>query len=89
MISKLEPFPLTYRRGNRHVLVSHKIQGAIPSTSTKKLEKGKENIIDEEEEDKHETEQEFQLIHLDNDDENEARITRMLLKRKYAQIKYL
>ena len=61
----------------------------MPSTSTKQLDKGKEKVIDEEEEDKHETEQEFQLIHLDSDDENEERITRMLIKRKDAQIRYL
>ena len=60
----------------------------MPSTSTKKLDKGKEKVIDEEE-DQHETKQEFELIHVDSDDENEARISSMLLKSKDAQIKDL
>ena len=51
----------------------------MPSTSTKQLDKGKEKVIDEEEKDQHETEQEFQLIQLDSDDENEERITNMFL----------
>ena len=33
------------------------------------------------------SEQEFKLIHLDSDDENEQRINSMLLKRKYAHIR--
>ena len=61
----------------------------MPSTSTKQLDKGKEKVMDEEEEDEHETEQEFELIHVDRNDENEARISSMLLKGKYAQIKDL
>lgn len=68
---------------------SLKRQGAVPSTSTKQLDKGKEKVIDEGEEDKHETEQELKLIHVEIDNENEARISTMLLKRKDAQIKDL
>ena len=59
------------------------------STSAKKIEKGKEKVIKEEEEDQHETEWEFEIIHVDSDDENKARISRMLLKSKDDQIKYL
>ena len=59
------------------------VEGALPSTSTKQLDKGKERVIVEEE-DTHETEQEFQLIDLDDD--NEERITNMLLKSKDARI---
>ena len=69
-----------------HLFSSLKRKGAMPSTSTKKLDKGIEKVI-EEEEDKHETEHKFQLIHVDSDDKNEKRITSMLLKSKDAQIK--
>ena len=64
----------------------------MPSTSTKQLDKGKEKVEEQviiEKEDDHETEQEFQLIYIENDDENEVRISSMLIKNKYAQIKYL
>ena len=60
------------------------MEGTLPSTSTKRLEKGKEKVIVEEEEDKHETEQEFQIIHLDGENEDEEGITSMLLKSKDA-----
>ena len=70
-----------------HVFAALKRQGAMPSTSTKQLDKGKEKVMDEEEEEQHKTEQEFQLIHVDSDDENEQRIISMLLKNKDAQIK--
>ena len=40
-----------------------KRQGAMPSTSTKKIDKGKEKVVDEEE-DKHETEKKFNLFML-------------------------
>ena len=86
-MSNIEPFPLTYQRGNMHVIAALKRQGAMPSTSTKQLEKGKGKIIVEEEKYKHETKKEFQLIHLDSDDENEERITSILLKIKDAQIR--
>ena len=66
-----------------------KRQGAMPSTSTKQLDKGKEKVMEEEEEYQHETEKEFELIHVDSDDENEARVSRMLLKGKDARIKDL
>lgn len=57
---KIEPFPLIYQKGNRHVFVALKWQGEMPYTSTKHLEKGtekvEEQVIIEKEED-HETEQ--------------------------------
>ena len=65
------------------------VEGALPSTSKNQLDKCKEKFIVEEKEKKHETEQEFLLIHLDSDDENEERITNMLLKSKDAQIRDL
>ena len=70
-------------------VVALKRQGAMPSTSTKDLDKGKEKFMDEEEEDKHDTEQEFQLIHVDSDDENEARISNMFLQSKDSKIRDL
>ena len=42
-----------------------KRQGAMPSTSTKQLDKGKEKVEEQvivEKEDEHETQQEFQII---------------------------
>ena len=84
----IEPFPLTYQRGYRHVFATLKRQGAMPSTSAKQLDKGKEKVIVEEE-DTHETEQEFQLIDLEDEDEDEERITNMLLKTKDAKISEL
>ena len=88
-MSNIEPFYLTYKRGNRHVFDILERQGAMPFPSTKQLDKVKKKVIDEEEEDKHETEQKFKLIHLDSDDENEQRINKMLLKNKDYQNRYL
>ena len=59
----------------------------MPSTSAKKLKKGKQKI--KEEEDQHEVEKEFELIHIDSDEENESRISSLLLQNKNAQIKDL
>lgn len=34
-IIDIEPFPLTYQRGYRHVFASHVVKGAMPSSSSK------------------------------------------------------
>ena len=47
------------------------VKGAMPSSSAKQVDKGKEKVTEHiiiEEEEKHETEQEFQLIDLDDED---------------------
>ena len=69
---------------------SLEVKGAMPSSSTKQVDKGKENVTKHvivEEEDKHETNQEFQLIELD--DEDEVRITNALIRGKDAKISEL
>ena len=66
------------------------LEGALPSSLAKQLDKGKGKVIEHitvEEEDKHETEQEFQLIDLQ--DEDAERITNTLIKIKDAKISEL
>ena len=66
------------------MFASHGVKGAMPSSSAKQVDKGKEKAIEPiivEQEDKHETEQEFQLIDLD--DEDEVRIKNALIRGKY------
>ena len=63
------------------------VKGAMPYSPTKHFDKGKEKVTEHitvEEEDKHEIEQQFQLIHLD--DEDEERITSALIRCKDAKI---
>ena len=50
-------------------------------------DKGKQQL--KKEEDNHEEEREFELIHIDNDEENETRIMNSLLQDQNAQIKDL
>ena len=83
-MSRVEPFPLVYQRGERHVFSASKRQGAMPSTSTKKLEKGKEKVIVGDKKGKHQTKQECQLIDLDSENEYEERVTSILLQSKDA-----
>ena len=85
-MKNIGPFPLTYQRENRHVFSASKGQGTMPSTSAKKLDKGKQKIKEEEEKDQHEVEKESKLIHIDSYEENEARISSLLLQNKNAQI---
>ena len=66
------------------------VKGDMPSSSTQRVDKGKEkekepNIDDEE--GKHETEHEFQLIDLGEDDED--KITKVAMKGKEANISEL
>ena len=59
-MSDTEPFPLTYQRGYRHVFSALEVQGAMPSSPTQHIDKGKGKVtepITVEEENKHETEQ--------------------------------
>ena len=89
-MSDIEPFSLTYRRGYSNVFATLEMQGAMPSSSTKQLGKGKGKVtkpITVEEENKHETKKEFQLIDLD--DEDEERITNALIRGKDAKISEL
>ena len=89
-MNDIDPFPLTYGRGHRHVFASLELKGVLPYSSTKQVDKGKEKVTEHiivEEEDKHETEQEFQLIDLD--DEDEERITSVVIRCKEANISEL
>ena len=69
------------------MFAASKGQGAMPLSSTQKIEKGKQKVKEEEED--HEEEREFELIHIDSDEENETRISNSLLQGKNAQIKDL
>ena len=60
--SDMELFPLTYWRGYRHVFAVLEVKGDMLSSPAKQFDKGKEKVADHvmvEEEDKHETDQEF------------------------------
>ena len=70
-------------------LLPLKTQGAMPSTSKKKLEKGKEKVIVGDKKGKHQTKQEHQLIDLDSENEDEERATSILLQSNDAEIIYL
>ena len=88
-MSRVEPLPLTYQRGERHVFAASKRQGAMPSTSKNKLEKGKEKVTVGDKKGKHQTKQECQFIDLDSENEDEERITSILLQSKDAAIRDL
>ena len=68
--------------------------GSLPSSLAKKVQKGKQKItkivvheeIRSEDEDLHETEQDFDLVNLDEHDENED-ISIKIIKEKYALIR--
>ena len=83
----ITPLSLTYQRGPRLVFVASKRQGTMSSTSAQPLDKGKQKIKEEEED--HEVEREFEIIQVDNDEENEPRITKFLLQNRNTQIEYL
>ena len=68
------------------MFTASKRQGAMPSSSTQMIDKGKQV---KEEEDHHEEERYFEVIHIDSDEENETRIANSLLQDKNAQIKEL
>ena len=59
-----------------------KEQGAMNSSSTPMKDKGKQQM--KEEEDNHEEEREFELIHIESDEENETRIVNSLLHGRNA-----
>lgn len=67
------------------------VGGALPSSLTKKVQKGKEKMTEEkikhEEEDLHETEQDFDLLDLGEHDDSE--ITCIIIKEKDALIREL
>ena len=69
------------------MFVASKGKGAMLSSSTQNIDKGKKKVKEEEED--HEEEREFELIHIDSDEKNEARISNSLLQDKNAQIKDL
>lgn len=60
------------------MFVASKGQGAMPFSSNQMIEKGKQQM--KEEVDNHEEEREFELIHIDDDDENETRLANSLLQ---------
>ena len=76
----------TYQRGHRQVFALHIVGGALPSSSTKQVHKGKgkvaETEMQQQEEHLHEIEQDFNLVNLD--EEGEQTNTRMLIKEKKA-----
>ena len=69
------------------MFATSKGQGAMSSSLAKMIEKGKEQV--KEEEDNHEEQREFELIHINSDEENETRISNSLLQDMNAQIKDL
>lgn len=83
----ITPLSYTHKRGSLHVFSASKGQGTMPSTSTQKIDKGKQNVKVEEEDP--EIEREFELIHIDSDEENETIISNSLLQKNNAQIKDL
>ena len=87
LVDKFCFFPLTYQKGSRLVFYTSKRQATMPSTSSQPLDKGKQRVKEEEED--HEVERDFDIIQVDSDEENEARITNMLLQDRNAQIKYI
>ena len=84
----IKPFPLTYQRGSRHVFAASKRQGAMPSTSTKQLDKGKKKV-NKGNKVKHELEQKFDIIDLDSENAYKERATSILLKSNDAKIRDL
>ena len=87
---EVEPFPKTYQRGHKNVFDPQIVEGAMPSTKTQNVDKGKDKVIEpviHDEEDTHETKQEFQLVDLD-EDENE-KIANAAIKGKDFKIKEL
>lgn len=86
-MTDVEPLPKTYKRGYRHVFATLVVKGAMPSSSTKQVDKGKEKAKDpiiDEQENIHETEYEFQLIDLYEEDED--KITHEIIKGKETKI---
>ena len=83
----MAPFTITYQKGRRHVFAALKRQGAMHSSSKPLKDKGKQQL--KKEEDNHEEEREFELIHIDSDEENETRIVKSLLQDRNAYIKDL
>ena len=59
------------------MFAASKGQGAMHSSSTPMKDKGKQQVKEENE--KHQEEREFELIHLDSDEENETKIVNSLL----------
>lgn len=80
-----------YQRGHRQVFVPQIIGGAFPSSSTKKVQKGKEKMTETKiqygEEGLHEAEQDFDLVDLREHDDNKD--TNILIKEKDALIREL
>ena len=64
-------------------------QGAMPSTSTKKLDKVKEKVTARDKKGKHGSKQKFQFIEFDSENEDKERVTSILLQSKDAEIRNL
>ena len=64
------------------MFATSKGKAAMPSSSAQMIDKGKQQV--KEEEDNHEEEREFELIHIDSDEENETRIENSLLQDRNA-----
>lgn len=65
LANQFEFLPLTYKKGSRFVFSASKRQGTMPSSSTQRLDKGKQKVKEEEE--YHEVEKEFEIIHVNSD----------------------
>ena len=82
----IRPFDFSYCRGKRDLFAALKGQGAIFSPAIKPLDKGKEKM-DENVEDQHGEEREFELIHIDS--EEEEKISSSLLQSNNSQTRDL
>ena len=81
--------PLNYQRGERHVFAASKREGAMYSASTKNLDKVKEKVTVGDNKCKNKTKQEHQVIDFDSENEEEERVTSILLQSKDDEIRYL
>ena len=77
----------TYHMGPRQVFSPHIVEGALPSSSAKQVhqDEQQEETIVHGKEDLHEEERDFELMDLDDQDDQEA--LKLIIKEKYAMIK--
>ena len=86
-VKLMAPFTITYQKGRRHVFAASKRQGAMHSSSKPVKDNGKQPLKGKikkplkdkgkqqlKEEKNPEEEREFELIHIESDEENETRI---------------
>ena len=91
-VAEIETLEKKYQRGHRQVFPTHTVEGAFPSSSAKKVDKGKKKMTREDiheeirhkEENLHETEMEFDLVDLNQQDD--SKITSIDIKEKESNI---